>query len=391
MAAPSATPEASCGHDLMVSSISVSDGTKRGEKILPQDPQHVRHLVARRQALDVARLDAAQEAVEDRAIGLQIEALDIHHPALVGVHPDGDAVGPGALADVELDEEVVALLDQEIELAPAEEEDIDVLLVEALGEDGDVEVGIDLEHLPRGDGHLGDTDGGHRGAQTIHVRERQRVVIGEAEGAAHALLAEGQRRRLPDREAHDAQRFRGQDGLLLGRDLVLIAGVAELAIFGLGEDVHQAARPGVMDPGAVFEEGDAGEVLGHQLLEIGGRELLRGAAGGDQLLELEGDGVVGHRDAPALDQGGEGAAILLARDDVQLGPPRRRRAGVLQQVEDLALQGHLAAFAPGASVQPAPRQTPTARYPRHPERRKPDGARRDAERRPLRRALLCVV
>ena len=52
--------------------------------------------------------------MERRAIGLEIEALDVEHPAVARGHDDGPARGARVLAQAHLHLEVVALVDDHV-------------------------------------------------------------------------------------------------------------------------------------------------------------------------------------------------------------------------------------------------------------------------------------
>ena len=87
---------------------------------------------------------------------------------------------------------------------------------------------VDLVDLARGQHRLVHADLVHPGAQAVHVRQVERVEVGEAEHPADALERERHRRRLADRQPRDADRERAELVLLLARDLVAIAAGSEL-------------------------------------------------------------------------------------------------------------------------------------------------------------------
>jgi hypothetical protein len=84
--------------------------------------------------------------VEDRPVRLEVETLDVQQPTVTGLHDHRNAVRAGPLAD------------------------------EHLGV-CDVEIGIDLEHLPRGEHRLLHPEIGHAGAQAVQVRQVEAVEI----------------------------------------------------------------------------------------------------------------------------------------------------------------------------------------------------------------------
>ena len=74
------------------------------------------------------------------------------------------------MARQHFDEEVVAFLDQQVELVVALAQELrEVLLAEPLGKNLDVEVGIDLEHLARREHRLVDAELIGAGAQPVQV------------------------------------------------------------------------------------------------------------------------------------------------------------------------------------------------------------------------------
>ncbi|MFC9897321.1 hypothetical protein ACFVMC_26840 [Nocardia sp. NPDC127579] len=66
------------------------------------------------------------------------------------------------------------------------------------------------------------------GTQAIQVRQIQLVEIGQPESARRSFRRDGQRDRVADRQADDANRFPGQPGLLARGELVAVGSGAHL-------------------------------------------------------------------------------------------------------------------------------------------------------------------
>ena len=80
-----------------------------------EDADHVRDLLLGRQAGELGRADVAEQAVERRAVGLEVEALDVEHPAVARGHHDRPPRGARVLAQQHLDLEAVALVDDHVD------------------------------------------------------------------------------------------------------------------------------------------------------------------------------------------------------------------------------------------------------------------------------------
>nr|WP_251072628.1 hypothetical protein [Streptomyces sp. ISL-43] len=214
------------------------------EVLRAEDPQDVGHLLADRQPLEVGGRHTVDQAVQQGPVRFEVEAFHVQHAALVGLHQHRDPVRPGTLTGEDLDVEVVAFFDEQIGTAVAAvagEERVDVVLGQALGPYRDVEIGIDLVHLPCGDDHFGQADVGDRGTQPVQVGEGEPVEVREAETAADPFLGEGERAGGAHGEAGHGDRPAGEAGLFRRCDLVLVAGLAQLAVLGPGQDVREPA------------------------------------------------------------------------------------------------------------------------------------------------------
>ena len=164
-APPSATAEASCGQVWMVSLTSNSDATSSGEI---RDPSRIRQdvgdLLSGRQPAQLIRVHLPEQPVQHRPVRLEVEAFDVDHAAVAGLHQHGDPQRPRPFPYRDLGEQVVALLDEQVQLAPVAEEGVEVALVQAVAEELDVDVGIRLRHRTGGDDGLGDPEVVHAGA-----------------------------------------------------------------------------------------------------------------------------------------------------------------------------------------------------------------------------------
>ena len=128
-----------------------------GEARRVEDPDHVRDLLLGREAASVGRRDVAEQPVERRAIGLEIEALDVEHPAMARRHDDGPARGARVLAQAHLHLQVVAFVDDHV---GARDELGDGRLLDPAGIGDDADVGIELGDLARGEHDLVHADVG---------------------------------------------------------------------------------------------------------------------------------------------------------------------------------------------------------------------------------------
>ena len=63
---------------------------------------------------ELGRGDVAEQPVERRPVGLEVEALDVEHPAVARGHDHGPARGARVLAQQHLDLQAVALVDDHV-------------------------------------------------------------------------------------------------------------------------------------------------------------------------------------------------------------------------------------------------------------------------------------
>lgn len=109
--------------------------------------------------------------MEKRRLGLQVEALHVHHPPIPHRRQHGDAEGARPLAQQHADVEVVAGVDDGVQGDVAAEEVADVLLRQPLVEEGEVGERVRLADLPRGEHGLGQSQVLHPAAQPVEVAE----------------------------------------------------------------------------------------------------------------------------------------------------------------------------------------------------------------------------
>ena len=274
--------------------------------LLAEDGQHVRDLVTRAERLDVTRANIAEQAVEHGQRPVEIEALDIQHPTLVGVHQHRDAHRLRALPYEDLGEEIVALFHQQIERLGTrtgpDQKRIDVGLVDSIREHFDVQIGINLRHLSRSDEDLRQAQRRDGSAQSVHVGQRETVEVGEPERTRDTFLRHGHRAGLAHRQADDADALACEHGLLVGRDLVVIASTAELEEFLLREQMHESTRPRVEHPCPVFVDRATSKMVTRHRGQLSGTRLGGRRANRHELQELHVQRVMNRREASAVDQ-----------------------------------------------------------------------------------------
>ena len=212
-----------------------------------EDADHVRDLLLGGQAAERGRGDVAQEPVEGRPIGLEVEALDVEHPAMARGHDHGAPRGARVLAQAHLHLQVVALVDDHV---GARHEVGDGRLLHSPGIGHDADVRVELGHLAGSQDDLAHADVGEAAGHPIEVRQVEDVEVGEPQLAADALVRHRGHHRAPDRQAGDGHAEPRQALLLLRRDGVAVAVQAQLAVQGLGQDVHQPAAPRIEGPRA---------------------------------------------------------------------------------------------------------------------------------------------
>jgi hypothetical protein len=71
--------------------------------------------------------------VEDRPLGLEVEALDVDEPPVAGLHQHRDSVVTRVVTQPNLDVEAVALVEQEIEATARQQEVVDRVVGDAVG------------------------------------------------------------------------------------------------------------------------------------------------------------------------------------------------------------------------------------------------------------------
>jgi hypothetical protein len=210
-----------------------------------EEAQDVRHLVGGRQAGQLARADVAEEAVEERALGLEVEALDVEQPTVTRLHQHRHPGPAGRLPHQELEVERVALLHHDVEPV---EEGVDVACVEPRVEGLDVHVGVQLGDAPAEDRGLVQPQVEDRRRDPVEVGQLQVVEVGEAQLGADALEGEDVGDAVADAEPHHPDLL-AAEAVLLGRgDLVAVAVEAQGPERAGAEEAHEGPSPRVVDP-----------------------------------------------------------------------------------------------------------------------------------------------
>ena len=185
--------------------------------------------------------------MEQRPLGLEVEALDVEHPAVRGRHHDRDALRARALAQQHLDLEPVALVDRPRRRRPGTRRR---RLLDPAREQLHVHVGVELGDLARREHDLADADVGDAARDPVQVRQVEHVEVREPELAADALVHQGRHDRATDGQPRDGDLSR--QPVLLGRgDRVAVAVEAQLAVQLLRQDVDERAAPRVVEPHAL--------------------------------------------------------------------------------------------------------------------------------------------
>ena len=148
--------------------------------------------------------------VQQRAVRLEVEALDVEHAAVARLHDHGQAQLARALAQQDLHGDAVAFVDHDVdrgaELVVAQQEALDVVGRHAVRDDRDPEVGVDLGDLARGEDDLRQPDLVDARTDPVHVGQLETIEVREAQMAADALERERERDRVADRQPDDADR-----------------------------------------------------------------------------------------------------------------------------------------------------------------------------------------
>nr|WP_276602898.1 hypothetical protein [Nannocystis pusilla] len=298
---------------------------------LADDLEHVGDLLLRGEVGDPLGLDVADEAVEDRPRRLEVEALDVDERAVAGLHQHRDLVQPRGEPQLELDVDAVALVDQHVEPAAAQEERGEVVVVDADRVEHDLEEGVDLGDVAGGDQDLGDAEVVDGAADPVEVGQVEAVEVGQADLADAALERHRRRHRLTDRQADHADSLLGQAGLLFGRQLVLVAVGPQLDELGLVEQVHQTRGPRVVDPHAVLVRRRLAEVHLHPLARREVADPLARVARADQVDQLLLDGVVDLEARHLVEQLRQRTPVLGDSQAKELRSPRLGLVTRLQQ------------------------------------------------------------
>ncbi len=186
--------------------------------------------------------------MQERAVRLEIEAFDVEHAPVAGLHDHRDPTGACRLTEPDLHRQVVALLDQQIE--PVEEV-AEVVLVDPPAFDRHSEKWVELRDRSGSDDRLLESEVQHRRAHPVEVGQLDSVEVRQPKLSSDAFLRQRQRRRAPDREPRDAY-LQGSKLRLLGAgDLVIVATRSQLVEVVGGEQVDPGVSPRIMHPHSV--------------------------------------------------------------------------------------------------------------------------------------------
>ena len=283
-------------------------------------------------------------------------------------HDHGAARGARVLAQAHLHLQVVALVDHHV---GARHEVGDGRLLHSPGIGHDADVRVELGHLAGSQDDLAHADVGEAAGHPIEVRQVEDVEVGEPQLAADALVRHRGHDRAPDRQAGDGHAEPRQALLLLRGDGVAVAVQAQLAVQGLGQDVHQPAAPRIEGPRAEALRLAALEHAFDRVAQRSAAELLTGDPALHELLDLLGERVDDDhgRIRDQLEEHGRGLGVPRVEQRRLEGRdvPPRRRGGELrcQRVTHGANRAHAATGRPAKAMAEAMAATvPDAGSPR---------------------------
>ena len=257
---------------------------------------------------DILRSHPAGQAMEQRQVRMQVEPLHVQHAPVARLHQHGEAALAGTLADEELQVERVALVHHDVQ--PVQER-VHIVRRDAVVHQLHPGVRIDLPDLARGELRLSRPDLVDRGADPVHVREVQAVVVGEPQHPERPLERERERDRVAHGQARDANLDRGQPVRLGARDLVPVAVEAELAELSGRQDVDEAAGPRVMDPAAPSIQGGARQEVRRPGVQFVSGQVDRRRARIHEIAELDCERVVLAPEGVARPQFGQACGICF--------------------------------------------------------------------------------
>ncbi len=210
-------------------------------------------------------MQPGQEPVEDGSLRLEVEALDVEHPAVAGLHQHRYPTLPGRLADQELHVERVALLDHQVQPV---EEGAQVLGGDALGDRHHPQVGVDLADPAGRHDRLVHPQVEDAARDAVEVGQLDVVEVGQPELAGQALHGQDVGDAVAGAQPDHPDPQGALAGLLGPGDLVAVAVEPQRPERTRSEEAHHGTPPGVVDPalGLVLEglrggRDDAGELL----------------------------------------------------------------------------------------------------------------------------------
>jgi hypothetical protein len=202
--------------------------------------------------------------VEDGPLRFEVEALDVEHPAVAGLHQHRYPPSPGRLAHQELHVERVALLYHQVQ--PVEEA-LQILGRNALGDRHHPQVRVDLADPARCHHRLVHPQVENAARDPVEVGQLDVVEVGQPEFSGQAFHGQdvGDRMACAQADHADAQ---GALARLFGPgELVAVPVEPQRPERPRSEQAHHGPAPGVVDPalGLVLEGAwgrgyDAGEL-----------------------------------------------------------------------------------------------------------------------------------
>src|SRR4051812_17212033 len=135
--------------------------------------------------------------MEHRTVRLKIEALYIQEPSIACLHDHRDSELSTALADGDLEVEVVTFLHQEIELVTLKQKGIDIFLSDPFGEPLDLQVGVDLIHLTDCQYALVEAEVRNPASHPVKFGEDKMIVVGPPKRPANPFQCECNRSHIP--------------------------------------------------------------------------------------------------------------------------------------------------------------------------------------------------
>jgi hypothetical protein len=135
--------------------------------------------------LQTRRVYLADPAMKNGSLRIQIETFHVQHTSIGGLHQHRDACFLCVLAETHLHREVVTFFDEQIQ--PRREELLQIIRADAVQEDLNIEVRVNLEHGSRSQDGLAYSDLQYASAQPVQVGQVQAIEVGDTKRASDAL------------------------------------------------------------------------------------------------------------------------------------------------------------------------------------------------------------